>query len=542
MNQTRLKTAHIDNAFPITIEPTEMRNGKPVIRYFVSYSHKDSVLKNEFLDRLRERLDIANSYCFVQWEDEDILPGERWHQQILAAIDHCQFGLLLVSPAFLGSEYIKKHELPAFVASNLNDPEPKRVIPVALRRIPLDDSIDRKGLENLQIFHDKAGKTFQERTGRLRDEFAAELFQQILKIVRRYGTLLPNPNLHSQDTKLCAPLEDEIKPDVVKSAQELIVVILQQSDAATLKLAARFGLDSGQIVECRQRVAEKTLNTPLEELFEIALEEQQGLDRDGANVIARLVQATLPFLNASDDAEADAMAIRTSHATETNTLHELHASHKTFAELIMAKADQRPTAFLRPRNPNEFPGSDACLPYPPEGGRDPDGLQFKRDCTEELAQKVEPLICAEFKNKFTEYLRDRFEITDSRKTDETGLIYWINDGLRRDANRRKRQYLPVRCGFAYYFLVETPAGLDDALRKAQDAVLLDLKARFPDIAFLRLAPPDPLLSELRPYSQLIDLLCILPEPDSWNSSPSTPTTTKILPPVPKLELGNRHKS
>ena len=299
-----------------------------------------------------------------------------------------------------------------------------------------------------------------------------------------------------------------IDPDIQKLAQALVVVILQHSDAATERFAARFGIGGGQIVERRLRVAEKTLNTPLTELFEIALEEQLGLDNDGANVIARLVQAILPFLQVSDDAEADAAAIRSGRGTEPNALHELHASHKTFAELIMAKANQRPTAYLRPRNPNEFPGSDACLPYPPEGGRDPDGLQFKRDFTDELAQRVEPLIDDEFKDKFTRYLRGRFTDPNNPLSHEDALHYWVNDGLRRDAKRRIRQYLPARCGFTYYFLVETPADLDDAMRKAQDAVLLDLKSRFPDIAFLRLASPDPLLSELRPYSQLIDLLCI----------------------------------
>ncbi|MFO1429509.1 MAG: TIR domain-containing protein [Candidatus Competibacteraceae bacterium] len=171
-------------------KPTRMHDGKPVIRYFVSYAHDDNDLKNKLLKPLRQRLMIARDYCFKGWDDGEILAGERWHEKIQAAVTHCQFGLLLVTPAFLGSTYIQNYELRAFITSNLGGPEPaKRAIPIALKRIPFDNSIDLKGLERLQVFHDSDGKAFEERTtSRTRDAFASELFQQILKIIKRYGT------------------------------------------------------------------------------------------------------------------------------------------------------------------------------------------------------------------------------------------------------------------------------------------------------------------------------------------------------------------
>ena len=188
-NQSRLDTAHIERTPQVAIELTEMHDSKPVIRYFVSYAHDDKDLKDKLLKPLKQRLAIAKDYCFEAWDDGEILAGERWHEQIQAAVARCQFGLLLVSPAFLGSAYIKDHELPTFVASNLADPEPeKRAIPVALKRILFDNSTDLKGLERLQIFHDSREKTFQECRDPIDcDNFALELFQQILKIVKRYG-------------------------------------------------------------------------------------------------------------------------------------------------------------------------------------------------------------------------------------------------------------------------------------------------------------------------------------------------------------------
>ncbi len=193
---TWFQDRHVETQLIGNFLKTEMRDGKPVIRYFVSYAHDDDDLKEKLLKPLKQRLAIAKDYCFEAWDDGEILAGERWHEQIQAAVAHCQFGLLLVSPAFLGSAYIKNHELPAFVTSNLAVPEPeKQAIPVALKRIPFDNSVDLKGLEQRQVFHDRAGKTFQERSSKpkTREGFASELFQQILKIVKRYGT--PRPSL-----------------------------------------------------------------------------------------------------------------------------------------------------------------------------------------------------------------------------------------------------------------------------------------------------------------------------------------------------------
>ena len=54
-----------------------MRDGKPVIRYFVSYAHEDRKLKDELLKRLNERLAIAKEYYFDPWDDGEILAGVR---------------------------------------------------------------------------------------------------------------------------------------------------------------------------------------------------------------------------------------------------------------------------------------------------------------------------------------------------------------------------------------------------------------------------------------------------------------------------------
>ena len=517
MNQPRLTTAPIEQASG-RVDATEKYNGKPVIRYFVSYSHddEDKKLKADLLKRLKQSLDIASDYCFELWDDAEILPGERWHQQIQHAIDRCHFGLLLVSKAFLGSAYIKNHELPAFVASDLLNPEPeKRVIPVALKRVPIDRSIDLKGLEHLQIFHDSAGKTFQERSGRTRDEFTEALFQQILKIVRRHGASPPGPT--SQDANPGVPLEVESKPDLRKTAQSLIVVILQQSDTVTLRLAARFGLDCGNIVDCREQVAEQALDTSLDMLLDIARDEQWTMisdgDYQGAEVIARFVQAVLPVLHDSTDVPN----VRGWNRLEGGILLELHSSHMTIAEIIMAAADRRPAAFIRPRKDTEFTRGQICLAPVPEGGRDGQGEQMLCDLTVELVQTFESGFDDRFEPAFESSLWFQYKqgliepprhLSEAeRQQYEEKMIKWIRKNLKDNAKEQARKLNAADCQFSFYYLLGTPPGLTDADRDTQNATLLRLQHKFPEIAFLRLAPTlDSSMEELLPYTVLLKLL------------------------------------
>ena len=89
------------------------------------------------------------------------------------------------------------------------------------------------------------------------------------------------------------------------------------------------------------------------------------------------------------------------------------------------------------------------------------------------------------------------------ETDEA-LNHWINKGLNRHARKQAREnHIP---GYTYYYLVETPVKANPDQQTVQDEILKELAGRFPEIAFIRLAAPDPLFQELQPYSLLIDIL------------------------------------
>jgi len=164
-----------------------MRITRPRITIFVSYARANKVLAGNFLKRFHEQIRPARNYRYEFWQDGDIAVGEDWDVEIKKALDKCDLGLLLVSPAFLGSQYISEHELPRFVGEGA-----KPVIPIELQLVD-KELHDLKGLQHKQFFrlenerfaHPKA---FGEcRTGLQRDQFALELFRQVeMRLERIY--------------------------------------------------------------------------------------------------------------------------------------------------------------------------------------------------------------------------------------------------------------------------------------------------------------------------------------------------------------------
>jgi len=145
----------------------------------VSYAHKNQALSDAFTEQLLDLLGPSKKYDYKLWKDSAIVVGEGWKEQILTAKDECDFGLLLVSPAFLNSQFIVGQELPRFVGD-------KRApsIPVLLAKVDFRLH-DLKGLEELQIFRYR-GKRYTDfrsyaecKTGNPRHDFVFSLFESI---------------------------------------------------------------------------------------------------------------------------------------------------------------------------------------------------------------------------------------------------------------------------------------------------------------------------------------------------------------------------
>jgi hypothetical protein len=80
---------------------------------FLSYSRKDK----RWLAQLKNCLQpLLHGREIELWDDTLIEPGKDWDAEIQAAINYSCAAVLLVSPEYLASPYVKKHELPVFLA------------------------------------------------------------------------------------------------------------------------------------------------------------------------------------------------------------------------------------------------------------------------------------------------------------------------------------------------------------------------------------------------------------------------------------------
>jgi tetratricopeptide (TPR) repeat protein len=102
---------------------------------FISYAHSDNEspdASKRWLNRLLEHLEPLVLQDRVDaWADTDIEGGEQWDSSIKAKLLDADVAVLLVSPAFLASKYIRNSELPVLLMNAMN--EGRTVMPVILR-------------------------------------------------------------------------------------------------------------------------------------------------------------------------------------------------------------------------------------------------------------------------------------------------------------------------------------------------------------------------------------------------------------------------
>jgi uncharacterized protein YjbI with pentapeptide repeats len=155
------------------------------VRFFLSYAHKNTKLKDKLLDALRDELAISRRFDFSIWEDKGILVGNEWHREIQTALAECDLCLSLLSPAFLASNYIVQHEIPPIVAREIP------AIPVELEPLDLKRH-NTRGLEDLQIFTPAfskcTGNTSQKEFARkLAHKIEEKVAEEALAIAQRFA-------------------------------------------------------------------------------------------------------------------------------------------------------------------------------------------------------------------------------------------------------------------------------------------------------------------------------------------------------------------
>ncbi|MFM8276280.1 MAG: AAA-like domain-containing protein [Cyanobium sp.] len=100
------------------------------ISAFLSYSHKDEVLRQELVTALSTLQRTGAIEC---WHDRRIIPGQEWEPQISEQLLSAELILLLISSDFIASDFCYQIELEQAMERHSRDEA--RVIPILLRPV-----------------------------------------------------------------------------------------------------------------------------------------------------------------------------------------------------------------------------------------------------------------------------------------------------------------------------------------------------------------------------------------------------------------------
>ena len=96
---------------------------------FISYAHEDEGLKKE-LDKYLKVL--KRSSKIQSWNDNELIAGQEWDQEIMSALNKANIILLLISIDFNSSDFIWDKELAS--AMKRHEEGTARVVPIILRK------------------------------------------------------------------------------------------------------------------------------------------------------------------------------------------------------------------------------------------------------------------------------------------------------------------------------------------------------------------------------------------------------------------------
>jgi len=91
----------------------------PRTKVFISYSHAEMTYRDELLPVLKSVPNIENHLWYDEW---GIDIGDKFHPEIQRALNESIIGILLLSPRFFTSKYIKTNKLP-YLARMIHEPE-----------------------------------------------------------------------------------------------------------------------------------------------------------------------------------------------------------------------------------------------------------------------------------------------------------------------------------------------------------------------------------------------------------------------------------
>ena len=90
-------------------------NEKTQTTILISYAQQDKAYADVFMKEFQKHSHLSRNFKWVTWTDKNIQPDSPWHEDIQYRMEGCNFAVLLVSPAFLDSQYIQKEAFNDFL-------------------------------------------------------------------------------------------------------------------------------------------------------------------------------------------------------------------------------------------------------------------------------------------------------------------------------------------------------------------------------------------------------------------------------------------
>lgn len=99
-------------------------------KIFISYSHRDEKFKDDLQIGLAS---LRNNGYIDAWDDRAIMPGKEWDHEIKDALFKADIIILLVSPNFLASRYVRDQEIKIAMERHHDPEDAAVVVPVIIR-------------------------------------------------------------------------------------------------------------------------------------------------------------------------------------------------------------------------------------------------------------------------------------------------------------------------------------------------------------------------------------------------------------------------
>ena len=130
----------LKNSVPINAPeyPVKHATNGTKINIFISYAHADET----WLEKLKLNLKVISRYYdhIQYWDDTKVNGGDKWREEISDAISRANVAILLVSTAFLASDFISNNELPA-ILKKAQEEEGVRILPIIVSPCAFEDSV-----------------------------------------------------------------------------------------------------------------------------------------------------------------------------------------------------------------------------------------------------------------------------------------------------------------------------------------------------------------------------------------------------------------